>query len=264
MQESALWRVRAVVDSIPANSSFGWYHQSNAIQSPGVFMTGDGLMAIGLNPGDPLPEHPLDIRSSTVGSGNADIVIGLISDNTDRPTIQFSSGSTAIPENGMSIEYNGRASVPKIAINSKSSSPSELFRFDNNGDAWKSGGGSWSSLSDRRLKSNIEDYGKGLSEVLTIRPVTYHYTAESGLSTEPEHVGVIAQELQQVAPSMVSTFTTNDGEYLSVNDSEMTYMLINAVKELAEKSERQDQLIEELLQQNEELERRLSQLSDKS
>jgi hypothetical protein len=72
------------------------------------------------------------------------------------------------------------------------------------GSAGKPGGGSWTNSSDRRLKQNINDYGDGLDEVMRIRPVTFHYNDLSGYDTDPEYVGVIAQELQEVAPYMVS------------------------------------------------------------
>jgi len=95
----------------------------------------------------------------------------------------------------------------------------------------KTGGGSWSASSDRRLKKDILDYREGLEKVLQIRPVQYHYNDISGYNTSEFHIGVIAQELQVVAPHMVSTYDANGTEYLQVDNSAMTYMLINAVKE---------------------------------
>jgi hypothetical protein len=51
---------------------------------------------------------------------------------------------------------------------------------------------------------------------------------------------VVAQDLQEVAPYMVGTGKINpesNEEFLTINDSAMTYMLINAVKELNAKIE---------------------------
>jgi Mg2+ and Co2+ transporter CorA len=59
-------------------------------------------------------------------------------------------------------------------------------------------------------------------------------------------VGVAAQELQMIAPYMVGTYTKDEEEYLNVNNSAMTYMLINAIKE-------QQQMIEELKKEVESL-----------
>jgi hypothetical protein len=105
------------------------------------------------------------------------------------------------------------------------------YKLEVDGTAGKPGGGSWSNSSDRRLKQNVNGYHDGLSKIQKIRPVTFQYNELSGYDTEPEYVGVIAQELQEVAPYMVSE---NETGYLDVNNSAMTYMLVNAVQEQQE------------------------------
>jgi hypothetical protein len=104
------------------------------------------------------------------------------------------------------------------------------------GDAAKSSGSSWTVASDARLKDKVNNYYKGLSDILKIRPVTFNYKSNSGFDSSKTHVGVIAQELKEIAPEMVSEFKhQNDGEkYYQINDSDMTYMLINAIKEQQE------------------------------
>lgn len=117
--------------------------------------------------------------------------------------------------------------------------------------AGKPGGGSWTNPSDQRLKKNIRDYTDGLSEVLRLRPVYYQYNEASEYDTAEEYVGVLAQELQEIAPYMVSENKTG---FLDVNNSAMTYMLINAVKTLAAENEnlkseiaRHEQLLQDIL-----------------
>lgn len=105
------------------------------------------------------------------------------------------------------------------------------YRLHVNGSAGKPGGGSWTNASDRRLKNQISPYKDGLSTLLTINPVTYHYNEKSGFDTSIEYVGVIAQELKEIAPYMVGSFEQDGTNYLDVNNSAMTYMLINSVKE---------------------------------
>ena len=95
--------------------------------------------------------------------------------------------------------------------------------------------GSWSRMSDVRLKDRIKPYKDGLAKVLQINPIKFHYTKDSGLGSKKEHIGVSAQELQEIAPYMVNKGhinPENKEEYLNMNDNAMTYMLINAVKEL--------------------------------
>ncbi len=99
------------------------------------------------------------------------------------------------------------------------------------GTAGKPGGGSWAVTSDARLKQDVKPYSDGLQQLLLINPVRYHYNEASGYSTRPEYVGVIAQELKEIVPYMVGTYQKNEMEYYNVDNSAMTYMLINAVKE---------------------------------
>ena len=73
--------------------------------------------------------------------------------------------------------------------------------------------------------------------MLSINPVKYRYNEKAGTDTKREYVGVIAQELKEVAPYMVGTFEMDSTEYFDVDNSAMTYMLINAVKELKAENE---------------------------
>lgn len=102
------------------------------------------------------------------------------------------------------------------------------FRFDGVGDAYRPGGGAWLAISDRRLKRDIEAYRDGLATLRSVAPVTYQYNGVAGTPDNGQaYVGVIAQDLQAVAPYMVK----HAGEYLTVDPSAFTYLLINAVKE---------------------------------
>jgi hypothetical protein len=103
-----------------------------------------------------------------------------------------------------------------------------------NGDAAKAGGGTWAVYSDSRLKKNVTPYSDGLSSLLKINPVSFNYNEVTGYDTQKKYIGVIAQELQQVSPYMVSPLSikASDGTpYLQVDNSAMIYMLINSVKE---------------------------------
>lgn len=122
------------------------------------------------------------------------------------------------------------------------------YLLEVNGSAGKPGGGSWSNSSDRRLKNDISDFEDGLKEIMEIRPVWYRYNGMYNLPTEEKYVGVIAQEIQKVAPYTVTPYMeeNEDGteeEYLSYNGTAVTYMLVNAVQELhTEKEELQEEV----------------------
>lgn len=115
--------------------------------------------------------------------------------------------------------------------------------------AAKPGSNAWTIASDAALKTNVHDYTDGLKELLAIKPVWYTYTGEANMPRET-FVGVIAQDLKEVAPYMVKEWTfrnapTDAGKtYLGVDNGSMTYMMINAIKEQQQQIEEMKKTIE--------------------
>src|ERR1051326_395114 len=60
--------------------------------------------------------------------------------------------------------------------------------------------GSWSGASDSRVKKNITDFKDGLNVIRNIKPVNYEFNGMGGLPTGKTNIGVIAQDVQKVAP----------------------------------------------------------------
>ena len=126
------------------------------------------------------------------------------------------------------------------------------------GEAYKVGTATWAPLSDRRLKQNIQTYKGGLDELMQINPVTFEYN-EKVTDNSKEYVGIIAQEVKEVAPYMIRdiTLTDKNGEeiegedYLAVNPNAFIYMLINSTKEQQNTIESQQATIEKLQQEME-------------
>ena len=85
------------------------------------------------------------------------------------------------------------------------------------------------AFSDERLKSNITTIPDALSKVTEMRGV--HYVRDA---TGKDSSGVIAQELQKIAPELVLTAEDEMGT-LSVNYGNITGYLIEAIKELSAK-----------------------------
>ena len=96
----------------------------------------------------------------------------------------------------------------------------------------------WTTTSDQRIKRNITDYTSGLAELLQVRPVRFQYNELSGhKDLDKSYVGILAQEIETVLPGTVKTVDDSKGESglsdLRLFDaSELTFTLINAVKEL--------------------------------
>ena len=98
---------------------------------------------------------------------------------------------------------------------------------------------SWQTISDYRLKKNIVDNNDGLDKINAIRVRNFEYRlpeeVDEGLKPHDAvqksgvQLGVIAQELQEVLPECVKQESTG---VLSVDPDNLTWYLINAIKEL--------------------------------
>ena len=96
----------------------------------------------------------------------------------------------------------------------------------------------WSITSDARLKKNIVDNTTGLNAISQIQVRNFEYrTADevtelpvsSAIDIKGIQLGAIAQELQAILPDCVKTESTG---VMSVDTTNLTWYLINAVKEL--------------------------------
>jgi hypothetical protein len=98
------------------------------------------------------------------------------------------------------------------------------------------------TLSDRRLKTGIADLpaDRALDMALSLRPVTYIPLDLDGSRVAPEqsveHVGLIADEVEQVVPTAVGRAAGPDG-LLSINLAEIVPLLVGAVQELTNRVE---------------------------
>lgn len=103
---------------------------------------------------------------------------------------------------------------------------------------YQNAGGSWASLdslSDVRLKKNIEDLPYGLLFIQSLRPVLFDWKNPSGPIQARKQMGVVAQELKKSCeeagfnPGLVD----DSGKYLTVQYEQLVPALIKAVQELS-------------------------------
>ena len=96
----------------------------------------------------------------------------------------------------------------------------------------------WSITSDQRIKKNIVDNNIGLDKINAIQVRNFEYrlpeeitevAQDQAVDKQGMQLGVIAQELQQVLPECVKTESTG---VLTVNADNLTWYMINAIKEL--------------------------------
>ncbi|HZE69266.1 MAG TPA: tail fiber domain-containing protein [Pyrinomonadaceae bacterium] len=107
-----------------------------------------------------------------------------------------------------------------------------------NGNASKSGGGSWLTFSDERLKNITGHFSSGLKAVMQLQPLRYEYRRDNALNlaSDGEHVGFSAQAVQKVIPEAV---TRNEEGYLLVNNDPIMWSMLNAIKEQQEEIQQQ-------------------------
>jgi hypothetical protein len=154
--------------------------------------------------------------------------------------------SVRIRQNGSSVRL-GISPAGNVVIGSDSDLPGAPANctLQVAGDAFKlAGGASWQTVSDARLKEDVRDLEAGLEEIKRVRPVRFRYNGRAGTPAGREGVGVLAQEIERVLPETVcaaSCGELGDPELQSIrvfDASALTFVLINAVKELAGKVER--------------------------
>ena len=162
--------------------------------------------------------------------GGASTLIGALqvtSDATVNNLILPTNGLIAYQAIGADLTVDGTGSWDMAP------GPSGNFNLQR-GTGYKPGGGAWATLSDARIKDVTGEYEVGLEEVLQLRPVSYRYKT----GADKEFVGLVAQEVETVFPSMVSQRDgVIDGEKVSdlreLDTSELVYSLVNCIKQLA-------------------------------
>jgi len=103
--------------------------------------------------------------------------------------------------------------------------------------------------SDSRLKTVIKnDVEFGLDAVMSLNVIEFEYNGLGGTKKNDRHFGLLAQELQKAAPSLVEEYTdveykytelqgsqhqeyVGETTYLSIKDSEIKYLLMNAIQD---------------------------------
>jgi hypothetical protein len=112
------------------------------------------------------------------------------------------------------------------------------FAFDPNGLAYKAGGGSWTALSDIRLKENVRDYDKGTAELMQVRVREWEHNGKGGLQDGSKGLGVVANEIELVLPNTVHAYegklNPEDEETTqikAVDPTEITWLLVKTVQE---------------------------------
>ncbi|GLR18183.1 tail fiber domain-containing protein [Portibacter lacus] len=144
-------------------------------------------------------------------------------------------------------EYDHVMTVDNGKIGFGNYAPERLLHLGSD-SAMKPGTSTWEVPSDGRLKRDIKPFNQGLKSIQQINPVWFTYTGAAGIP-EGTTVGTVAQDLEKVAPFMVSEWDHVDEHkrsttYKSVNYHSLSFMLVNAVKEQQEQIEQLMKIVE--------------------
>ena len=91
--------------------------------------------------------------------------------------------------------------------------------------------GSVGSFSDERLKEHIAPFTDGLNVINQINPVQFDYKANAPFANSQTQIGIIAQELEKIAPYMVRQTTEGEVKDMRwVDHQAYIFLLINAIK----------------------------------
>ncbi|MFT5385017.1 MAG: hypothetical protein ACI8X3_001870 [Saprospiraceae bacterium] len=226
--------------------------------SNSIYTAASGNIGLGTaNPG-----HKLQVES-----GNVYVKAGNLGVNVE-PTVAldvlgnfkvkgasvFSGDASYLLASGATYYGPTFSTILKVdAVNTRvgigTGTPGHLLELGQD-DAAKPNGGSWTAASDRRLKTNIVDFNEGLDAILKIHPVSYNYNGKLGYPTEKTFIGVIAQEMREIAPYTVKKLNKpapeGEEDYLAFDGTPVTYLLINAVQEQQEMINAQKAEIERL------------------
>jgi len=193
-------------------------------------------------------------QSLTTGENNTCVGRGaglILTTGNENTLIGRSAGENTGPTTGSRNVLIGLDSRTSAAGGSSQlvivSGSTAVGKGDSTGFISPNGGGvyqgnnssSWSTTSDQRLKKNIVDNNIGLEKLTHIQVRNFEYRLPEEVTELPQgqaiqkqgvQLGVIAQELQAVLPECVKQESTG---VLSVDTDNLTWYLINAVKELS-------------------------------
>jgi hypothetical protein len=155
-------------------------------------------------------------------SGNADKTFAFLTGNTER--MRLTSGGD------LCINATATSGSAKLYVNGLAVFGSVQVGSLGTGLVYSSSGTLTSTNpSDERLKDNINDINWGLSDILKLRPVSYHWKNDK--INQGVQFGFIAQEVQEVMPEAIKEFG-EDIKYLGLEKDAIYAALVNAIKEL--------------------------------
>jgi hypothetical protein len=175
------------------------------------------------------------LRQSSTGAVHVNAPAGQV--------IGFRQGGTAVR---FGVSANGN-----VVVGSESDlagAPAGTILQVAGGACKNDGSTAWQITSDARVKQDVRDLELGLAELRRVRPIRYRYNGRAGTPAGRAGVGVLGQEIEAIVPETIQRVSVADDPALDdmrvFDASALTYVLINAVKELAARVEHLEQALD--------------------
>ncbi|MFT4982171.1 MAG: hypothetical protein ACI9UR_002040 [Bacteroidia bacterium] len=170
------------------------------------------------------------------------------------------------PSTNLHVEHGGGAGSNGIRIERTGESYWSLYAGDNsvgyNLRLYREGtllgeydgtSGTYSAISDKRVKTNITNIGSVISKVMNLDVKRYNFSSNPSSN---QHIGLIAQEANELFPELVN-HQNGDGEELYLMDySGFGIVAIKAIQEQQAIIDSQQKQIDELLNAVRELQKK--------
>jgi Chaperone of endosialidase len=238
--------------------NYGVFGSTGSPAGYGGYFVGRGYFSDNVGIGVQQPSVPLVVAGGTDASlsGGGNVIIG----QSGSANLVFDNNEIMARNNGVAANLFLNALGGNVGIGTNAP---QGFTLAVAGTAAKTNGGSWSTLSDARMKKNIRDLPPGsLDKVLSLRARTFEYLPEAvrgGLVTPGEHVGLVAQDVEKVLPEWVET---NPEGTKFISEKGTTALLVEALREL--RAEKDKQLADLRAQRDRELAQRDATIAELS
>ena len=180
---------------------------------------------------------------SPTGGTNPDIVInssGYVGVGTDTPASQLHVYHANGTSHGLSIQNDYDSDRWHFYVYTTNN----LGLFYNN--EWRGSfnytTGAYASVSDRRLKKNIEQLEPVMDKVLQLTPYRYHFNPQD--NSDQKYIGLIAQEVAELFPSLVNY--QEESDLYSLDYSGFGVLAVKAIQEQQEMINQQKEEIQSL------------------
>lgn len=236
---STLWS--SVPDAL-STYNHRWYGGTTELMR----LRGDGRLGIGIGAPTATRLHCYDPSTTTTR-------IAVFRNGTADGT-EIQTGSIEyIHDYSNTTDFNNGANSVGLSINLAAASAYDLQLAFNS--AAKPTSNLWTIPSDERLKEDIHPFKDGLEVLEKINPVYWKYNGKAKTPSNEYGVGILAQDMQKVAPYTISTMeyvdpkvpfekiSENKEQYLAYNSGPLEYVVVNAVKELSQKQKNAEQIL---------------------